>query len=68
MARSQSPNSAGSQFFIVVKDSFFLDGQYTVFAEVVKGMEVVDEIVNLPRNAKDLPDNRVWVEMKVVEE
>lgn len=68
MARSQSPNSAGSQFFIVVKDSFFLDGQYTVFAEVVKGMEVVDEIVNLPRNSRDLPNDRVWVEMKVVED
>ncbi len=68
MARSQSPNSAGSQFFIVVKDSFFLDGQYTVFAEVVKGMEVVDEIVNLPRNSRDLPNDKVWVEMKVIED
>jgi peptidyl-prolyl cis-trans isomerase B (cyclophilin B) len=67
MARSQSPNSAGSQFFIVVKDSFFLDGQYTVFGEVTKGMEVVDEIVNLPRNSSDLPNNRVWMEMKVVD-
>ena len=68
MARSQDPNSAGSQFFIVVKDSPFLDGQYTVFGEVVKGMEIADEIVNLPRNSRDLPKNRVWVEMKVVEE
>ena len=42
------PNSAGSQFFIVVKDSNFLDGQYTAFGEVVKGMEVADKIVNLP--------------------
>lgn len=68
MARSQDPNSAGSQFFIVVKDSFFLDGQYTVFGEVVKGMEVVDEIVNRPRNGRDLPNDKVWMEMKVVEE
>jgi peptidyl-prolyl cis-trans isomerase B (cyclophilin B) len=68
MARSQNPNSAGSQFFIVVKDSFFLDGQYTVFGEVVKGMEVADTIVALPKNSKDLPNDRVWVEMKVVEE
>ncbi len=67
MARSQDPNSAGSQFFIVVKDSPFLDGQYTVFGEVTKGMEVADEIVNLPRNSRDLPNNRVWVEMKVVD-
>ncbi len=68
MARSQNPNSAGSQFFIVVGDSFFLDGQYTVFGEVVSGMDVADTIVNLPRNSRDLPNDRVWMEMKVVEE
>ena len=64
MARTNDPNSAGSQFFIVVKDSNFLDGQYTVFGEVVKGMEVADQIVNLPRNARDLPTERA--EMTVV--
>ncbi|MBE9532341.1 MAG: peptidylprolyl isomerase, partial [Proteobacteria bacterium] len=63
-----NPNSAGSQFFIVVGDSFFLDGQYTVFGEVVSGMDVVDKIVNLPRNSSDLPNDRTWMEMKVVEE
>ncbi|MBI5827627.1 MAG: peptidylprolyl isomerase [Deltaproteobacteria bacterium] len=56
MARSASPDSAGSQFFIVVKDSNFLDRQYTVFGEVVKGMDVADKIVNLPRNSRDLPN------------
>jgi len=66
MARSNDPNSAGSQFFIVVKDANFLDGQYTVFGEVVKGMEVADKIVNLPRNPRDLPNERV--EMTVVAE
>jgi peptidyl-prolyl cis-trans isomerase B (cyclophilin B) len=45
MARSSSPDSASSQFFIVVKDSPFLDRQYTAFGEVVKGMDVVDRIV-----------------------
>jgi len=45
MARSSSPDSASSQFFIVVKDSLFLDRQYTAFGEVTKGMEVVDKIV-----------------------
>ncbi len=45
MARASDPDSASSQFFIVVKDSPFLDRQYTVFGEVVKGMEVVDKIV-----------------------
>ena len=45
MARASDPDSASSQFFIVVKDSPFLDRQYTVFGEVVKGMDVVDRIV-----------------------
>lgn len=67
MARTNDPNSAGSQFFIVVKDSNFLDGQYTVFGEVVKGMEVADKIVNLPRNARDLPAERAEITVVVVE-
>ena len=45
MARASDPDSASSQFFIVVKDSPFLDRQYTVFGEVVTGMDVVDRIV-----------------------
>jgi peptidyl-prolyl cis-trans isomerase B (cyclophilin B) len=61
MARTNDPNSAGSQFFIVVKDSNFLDGQYTVFGEVVKGIEVADKIVSLPRNERDLPRERVEI-------
>ena len=56
MARSQDPNSASSQFFIVVKDSTFLDNQYTAFGEVVTGMDVVDKIVSAPRNGNDLPN------------
>ncbi|MBI5562197.1 MAG: peptidylprolyl isomerase [Deltaproteobacteria bacterium] len=67
MARSQDPNSAGSQFFVVVKDSQFLDRQYTVFGEVTKGMDVADKIVNLPRNARDLPNDRVEMKVKIVE-
>jgi peptidyl-prolyl cis-trans isomerase B (cyclophilin B) len=65
MARTNDPNSAGSQFFIVVKDSNFLDGQYTVFGEVVKGMEVADKIVGLPRNPRDLPSERVEITVVV---
>ncbi|HKT34852.1 MAG TPA: peptidylprolyl isomerase [Nitrospira sp.] len=65
MARTNDPNSAGSQFFIVVKDSNFLDGQYTAFGEVVKGMEVADKIVSLPRNARDLPTERVEITVTV---
>jgi len=44
MARASDPNSGNSQFFIVTKDSRFLDGQYTVFGRVIKGMEFVDKI------------------------
>jgi cyclophilin family peptidyl-prolyl cis-trans isomerase len=44
MARSQDPDSAGSQFFIVLKDSNFLDGQYAVFGRVISGMDIVDKI------------------------
>ena len=62
MARSQDPNSAGSQFFIVVKDSFFLDNNYTVFGEVVAGMEVADEIVSVERDTRDNPLDPVIVE------
>jgi len=55
MARSTDPDSAGSQFFIITTDSTFLDNQYTVFAEVIEGMEVADTIVNLQRNENDCP-------------
>ncbi len=55
MARSTDPDSAGSQFFIVTTDSTFLDNQYTVFAEVIEGMEIADTIVNLQRNENDCP-------------
>ena len=55
MARSQDPNSAGSQFFIVTADSTFLDRQYTVFGEVVEGMDVADKIVSLQRDHNDCP-------------
>jgi cyclophilin family peptidyl-prolyl cis-trans isomerase len=55
MARSQDPDSAGSQFFIVLKDSSFLDGQYTVFGRVTQGMDVVDKIASLKTDSSDAP-------------
>ena len=63
MARSQDPDSAGSQFFVVVKDSDFLDGQYTAFGRVIAGMDVADKIVESPRDDRDNPIDRI--EMKV---
>lgn len=63
MARSQNPDSGGSQFFICVADAPFLDNKYTVFGKVVSGLDVVDAIVNTPRDARDNPDDRI--EMKV---
>jgi len=59
MARANDPDSAGSQFFIVTSDSTFLDKQYTVFGEVVDGIEVADKIVNLPRDGNDCPEQEV---------
>ena len=56
MARAVDPDSAGSQFFIVTTDSTFLDRQYTVFGQVIEGMEVADKIVNLPRDKNDCPN------------
>ena len=66
MARSQDPNSAGSQFFIVVKDSAFLDGQYTAFGKVLSGMTVADQIVNASRDSKDNPNERIEMKVKVL--
>ncbi len=64
MARSQDPDSAGSQFFIVVKSYPSLDHQYTVFGEVIEGMDVADKIVAEPRDALDNPLTKV--EMKII--
>ena len=61
MARSSDPNSASSQFFIVVKDSTFLDGQYSAFGEVISGMEVADKIAATPRGANDRPNTPVHI-------
>jgi peptidyl-prolyl cis-trans isomerase B (cyclophilin B) len=67
MARAQNPDSAGSQFFICVKDAPFLNKQYTVFGEVESGMEAVDKIVSQPRDPNDNPNERVEMKVKIVE-
>jgi peptidyl-prolyl cis-trans isomerase B (cyclophilin B) len=76
MARSSSPDSARSQFFICVANPSFLDGKYSAFGMVVEGMDVADKIVNLPRDEtgsmgpKDnpLPGNPAIIEKVVIEE
>lgn len=67
MARSARPDSAGSQFFICVADAPFLDRQYTVFGEVVSGMEAADKIVSQPRDGRDNPAERIEMKIKIVE-
>ena len=55
MARTQMPDSAGSQFFIMHKDASYLDGQYAAFGKVVEGIEVVDEIAAVDTDWNDRP-------------
>ncbi len=68
MARAQSPDSADSQFFIVLDDASFLNGQYTVWARVVEGMDVVDKIKKAPAGRQsgqvDDPDKIVRMRVK----
>ena len=62
MARSQHPDSAGSQFFIVTKDAPNLDKEYAAFGKVIKGMDVVDKIENVKVDNKDKPVKNVVIE------
>ncbi len=67
MARANEPDTAGSQFFIVVEPSPFLDGKYTAFGEVTKGLGIADRIVVLPKNDRDLPNDRIEMTVTIVE-
>jgi peptidyl-prolyl cis-trans isomerase B (cyclophilin B) len=66
MARSNSPDSASSQFFIMVADTPSLDGAYSVFGQVTKGMDVADKIVSAPTGAQNRPVNPVTIEKVVI--
>jgi peptidyl-prolyl cis-trans isomerase B (cyclophilin B) len=66
MARTPDPNSASSQFFICVDNVNRLDNQYTVFGQVIKGMKVVDKIVNLPRDERDNPLESVPMTVQII--
>ena len=57
--------SSGSQFYICVVDTTFLDGQYTVFGEVIEGMEVADKIVAKPRDPRDNPKEPITIKAKL---
>lgn len=59
MARSNNPNSAGSQFFICDADDDFLDGDYAAFGVVIDGMDVVDKIAAVKKDSNDKPLNKV---------
>ncbi len=61
MARAQPEDSAGCQFFICVAQAAALDGKYTAFGEVTKGMDVVDKIVKAPRGFNDRPDKPIKI-------
>lgn len=66
MARAQNPDSAGSQFFMMVADSPHLDGQYAGFGKVIEGQEEAQKIVETPRNHMDMPNEpQVMVEVTV---
>ena len=68
MARSSNPDSASSQFFIVVEDAAHLNGQYSAFGKVVAGMEVADAIVAEEADHRDNPLNPVALRVRIVED
>ncbi len=67
MARSQNIDSGSSQFFICHDNAPFLDGQYTVFGQLISGIQVVDEIVNSERDPRDNPLDRVEMTVSLVD-
>ena len=67
MARSMDPNSAGSQFFIMVAKSPHLDGQYAAFGKVIEGIEAADKIVSVSRDFRDKPKEKQMMKRVVME-
>ena len=67
MARSMKPNSAGSQFFVMVANAPHLDGQYAAFGKLLEGNETAQAIVNSPRNYNDRPNEDIVMETVTVE-
>lgn len=67
MARSQAPDSAGSQFFIMHEDSPHLDGQYAAFGRVIDGIEEIDRIANVEKNYQDRPKEEEMMKRVTIE-
>lgn len=68
MARAMDPNSAGSQFFLMVEDAPHLDGQYAAFGKLIEGLEVARKIVNVKRDMRDKPKEEQKMERVTIEE
>ena len=66
MARTNDPNSASCQFFVMHGNATHLDGQYSAFGQLVSGLDVVDQIVKTPRGAQDRPNEKQVIERAVV--
>ncbi len=67
-ARSSDPNSAGSQFFVMHDEAPHLNGQYSAFGAVTSGIEVVDKIVNAPKDRNDRPKNPASIKKITIQE
>ena len=67
MARAMDPNSAGSQFFIMVEDAPHLDGQYAAFGKVTEGIEAADKIVSVATDFRDCPKVKQIIKSIIVE-
>ena len=67
MARAMNPNSAGSQFFIMHKDGFFLDGEYAAFGMLIEGEDVLDSIAATPTDYSDRPYEEQKIKSMTVE-
>ena len=67
MARTNDPNSASSQFFICVDNVNQLDNKYTVFGQIIQGIEVADKIVAVDRDRRDNPIERVEMTIKIIQ-
>ena len=67
MARSMHPDSAGSQFFVMVAKSPHLDGQYAAFGKVIEGIEIADKIVSTDRDFSDKPEKKQMMKKVVME-